>query len=100
MQGLSAVNDSNFWLSAWASLPFWTAKAFEPDDEGAEEDAKEVVGDATEEPAGVGEGVFDGVGETEGGFCVVLLPAPVPEGTPGDDTWSTSCVPSAIGPDV
>lgn len=59
-----------------------------------EEDA-EVAGDATEEP--VGEGVFDDVGETEGGFCV-LVPDPGLEATPGDDTCSTSCVPSAIGP--
>jgi len=76
-------------------LPFWSTKPFELDGEGVEEDA-EVAGDATEEP--VGEGVFDDVGETEGVFCVLPLPGPVLEGTPGDDTWSTSCVPSAIGP--
>jgi len=98
VQGLSVVNDWNFWLSAWASLPFWTAKPFEPDDEGVEEeDAEEVAGGATDELAG--EGVFDGVGETEDGFCVLPLPDPVFDGTPGDDTWSTSCVPSGIGPD-
>jgi hypothetical protein len=77
LQGLLGVNDANFWLSASASLPFWKAKPFELDDEGVEE------GDA-EEP--VGEGVFDDVGETEGEFCVWLLPVPVVEGTPGDDT--------------
>jgi len=77
LQGLSAVNDSNVLLSAWASLPFWTIKPFGLDDEGVEEeDAEELAG----------EGVFDDVGETEGGFCVLGLPAPVPEGTPGDDT--------------
>ena len=67
----------------------------EPDDEAVGEgDAREEL-DEIEEPTGVGE--LDGV---EGaGFCV-SLPAPVPEGTPGDATWSTSCVPSGIGPDV
>jgi hypothetical protein len=62
-----------------------------------EEDAEEVAGGEAEEPAG--EGVFDGVGEAGGGFCVLPLPGPVFEGTPGDETWSTSCVPSGIGPD-
>lgn len=98
VQGLSAVNDANFWLSACASLPFWTAKPFEPDAGGVgEEDAEEVAGGEDEEPAG--EGVFDGVEEVGGGFCVLPLPDPVFEGMPGDDTWSTSCVPSGIGPD-
>jgi hypothetical protein len=70
----------------------------EPDEGGADgEDAgEEGAGVGTEELVGVEES--DGVGEAGGEPWLLPLPVPFPEGTPGDETWSTSCVPSAIGP--
>jgi hypothetical protein len=61
------------------------------------------MGDAIGVDTGEDEVVQDetGVGELDAwedaDDCVPSLP-PLPEGTPGDDTWLTSCVPSAIGP--
>jgi len=70
----------------------------EPDEGGADgEDAgEEEAGVGPEEPARVEDS--DGVGEAGGEPWLLPLPAAFPEGTPGDETWSTSCVPSAIGP--
>ena len=70
-------------------MPFWRVKPFELDDKGVEEeDAEEPAGEGVFDDVGETEGVFvfDDVGETEGVFCGLPLPAPVFEGTPGDDT--------------
>lgn len=90
MQELSAVRDLNFSLRACASLAFWTAKPDDDDEEGALVGAGELLGvvdmgSAADEGGGAGE---------------AFLPLPELEGTPGDDTRSTSCVPSAMGPSV
>ena len=95
MQELPAVRVLNFSLRACASWPFWTAKPG-----GLEEgvligagELLEVVdmgASAEEGVVGSGEGEGDGAGDAS-------LPETEPEGTPGDDTRSSSCVPSAIG---
>jgi hypothetical protein len=93
VQVLLAVRVLNFSLRACASWPFWTAK---PD----ELEAGVLVG-AGELLAVVAMGSAAGGGEGDGeGDGDVLLPDPEPEGAPDDDTRSSSCVPSAIGPDV
>jgi len=98
VQGLSAVRVLNFSLRACASWPFWTAKPFESDEEGGLDGAGDPV-----EVVDVGsgpEGSAIGEGEAGDGGGDASLFDPEPEGVPGDDTWSVSCVPSAIGPDV
>jgi hypothetical protein len=98
VQGLSAVKDTNFWLSACASLPFWALKP-----------------DAAAAALGVGEDVLaadaaegavawvaepDAEEEAEEVLCVVPFPAPLPPGTPGDWTIASSCCPAGTGPEV
>jgi hypothetical protein len=52
---------------------------------------------AAKDETGVGE--LEVWGDADDGVPWLLpLPELLPEGTPGDDTWSPSCVPSAIGP--
>jgi hypothetical protein len=66
----------------------------------------EMAGAATEaeDSADEGDATFDGladfagVGEAEGEFWELPLPAPVPEERPEEVTKSESCAPSAIGP--
>lgn len=55
------------------------------------------VADVLAEDAGAAGDAEEGAGE---GFGVLPLPVPLPEDTPGDETRSTSCDPSAIGPEV
>jgi len=102
VQGLLAVRDWNFWLSACASLPFCALK---PDPVADELVAAPGVGEGDVLAADVAE---DGVAwvagpdaeeGTRGDFCVVPFPAPLPPGTPGDWTRSVSCCPSGIGPE-
>jgi hypothetical protein len=103
LQGLSAVRDWNFWLSACASLPFCALKPGADPVPGPETDDLTVdvgvgAADVLSEDMAAGD-AGEGAGEGSG-FLPLPLPAPLPEGTPGDETKSTSCDPSAIGPEV
>ena len=101
MQVLSAVRVLNCSLSCCASLPFWALKPPEPDEEGDGD------GDGAGETLGLGVGpaasapLTAGVGDGDGACAVLLSDEPELEleGTPGDDTRSTSCAPAVIGPD-
>ena len=119
MQGLLGVSDWNCWLSACASLPFWTAKPFEPDAwadgaaaaEGelgaagvttaeAVADATTAEGDVAVAEAELVRGVTeDWACEGDGEFWELPLAAPVPEGRPEDETMSESCSPLGTGAD-
>jgi hypothetical protein len=77
-------------LSASASLALSAAKALGFDAGG------EAGGDAAGDSGGT-EGVAN-AGDTDDELWALPLAGPVFEGTPGDDTWSKSCVPSGIGP--
>jgi len=112
VQELSAVRDWNCWLSVCASLPFCTLKPDpDPDPEADDVAADDGTGDAASAAAAAEDGAEDGaagVGESDAeegaaeGVDALPLPlaAPVPEGTPGDETRSVSCDPAAIGPEV
>jgi hypothetical protein len=92
VQELLAVRVLNLSLRACASWPFWTAKPGELGEEGVLVGAGELL-EVVDMGSAAGEGEGDGAGDAS-------LPDPEPEGTPGDDTRASSCVPSAIGPDV
>jgi len=85
VQELSAVRDWNCWLSACASLPFCTLKPAADPDPAADDVAADEgvgVGELLTRDAGVADDAEEGAGE---GFDE-LLPAALPEGTPGDET--------------
>jgi hypothetical protein len=93
VQGLLAVRDWNFWLSACASLPFCALK--DPDPEADELLAALGVGGGDALAADAAEGEVAWVAEA----AAPEAAAPLPPGTPGDWTRSASCCPSAIGPE-
>jgi hypothetical protein len=115
VQALLAVRDWNFWLSACASLPFC---ALNPDPEEADELVTALgVGEGGVLPADVAADEVAWAAESDAAdevtwapesdeeegaaeeFCDVPFPAPLPPGTPGDWTRSSSCAPAVIGPD-